>query len=277
MTSFHASAAAVLRLLVLCLVFTAGTQSSLTAQKTIGLKAGIMVSSYNVSGEIDEDFDSGSGLGYYGELSAHLPFGASGFGFNPLVGFTFRQTAKFNTELQESNTFPLIISPIENGSDEMNTLSIGGLFTYSIPGKNITPFFETGPWVSVFLNGTTKAEGSALEIQQDNTLRYVAADIERDIQFGSSSNDYFKPSTFSWIFGAGLKAEFEFGILSIGARYIPMGDIRSKESAVGPGGFLPAYLDQDGSILARAYQSDDRVKLRNLQLTIGYAFPLGGY
>ena len=278
MSTFNLGAlqSATFRIAFLLLLATL-TAATLSAQKTVGLRAGITTTSFKPSGEIDEDFDSGSGLGYYGELNFNLPFGASGFGFTPLVGFNFMQTATYSTELGAANQFPLTVFGIEKGTDQFNTITMGGLFRYSFQGKSISPFFEMGPWVNLFLNGKTTLEGQELRRRQDNTVDYFKLDQEEDIEFGSSSNDVYRKNSFSWAFGTGLKADFDFGTLMIGARYIGVGDFRSKESLGGPAGLRQQFLAQDGILSAREYGSDDKLKLRTLQVTVGYAFPLGGY
>ena len=264
--------------LLLAVLIAAGLAASAHAQKAVGLRAGATLSSYRMTGDLDESFDGGSGIGYYAELDFNLPLGTSGVSLLPLVGVNIQQTATFTTEAEASlAAFPFPVIAIDDARDEMTSLVVAALFRYRIPGKSVTPYFEAGPYAKFNLSGTHFAEGEVLGFISDSEVAYSSFDEEEEIEFGTSSSDVYKPSNFTFAFGAGLMADLEFGTLSIGARYIGIGNVRGPESEGGPGGLVEQGLFQDGSVGAAEYGDSDKLRLRTLELTVGFAIPLGGY
>ena len=265
------------RLAVVLIVATAA-YLPLQAQKSIGLRAGATLSSYRMTGDLDESFDGGSGIGYYGELDFNLPLGSSGVSIMPLIGANIRQTATYTTEAEASlSSFPVPTLAIEEARDEMTSLVIAALFRYRIPGKSLTPYFEAGPYAKFNLSGMHFAEGQQLGFVSDSEVAYSSFDLEDDIEFGTASSDVYKPSNFAFALGAGLAADLEFGTLSLGVRYIGIGNVRGAESTGGPGGAVEGALFQDGTAQFAEYGDSDKLRLRTLEMTVGFAIPLGGY
>ena len=247
------------------------------AQKAIGLRAGATFSSYKMTGDLDEAFDGGGGIGYYAELDFNLPFGTSGLSVMPLVGVNILQTATYSSEIDASlAAFPIPSLVIDEGRDEITSLAIAALFRYRIPGKSVTPYFEAGPYLRFNLSGTHFVEGQRAVVA-DRTVGYAPFDIDDEIEFGSSSSDVYRPSSFTLAFGTGLMADLEFGTLSLGARYIGVGNVRSAESTRGPAGASFGLLFDDASERFAEYGDSDKLRLRTLELTVGFAIPLGGY
>ncbi len=264
--------------LVLIACFGITMCSTLQAQKALGIRLGATYSSYKMTGDLDESFDGGGGLGYYGEIDFNLPFGTSGFSIMPLLGFNYQQTAQFSTEATVDNSnFPLALGIIESGRDEMSSIVVAALFRYRFQGKSITPFFEFGPYAKFNIGGNYFIEGHALSELSATQVGYVEIEEEMGIEFGKSSSDHYKPSNFTMAIGTGLQAEFEFGTLSIGLRYIGIGNTRSPESEGGPAGRIQGEFFQDSSLAVDSYSDKDKLKLRTVEFTVGYSFPLGGY
>jgi len=266
--------------LLMLALFIGITITQSVAQKSAGFKAGISLNSYKPTGNINEDYDGGSTIGYSGELFFNVPLGSSGLSVVPGAGFTYGHGGKFTSEATATNqtSFPIARVVVENGTDEFNSIQLSSLLRYTFQGKSISPYFETGPLVNFNLSGENVQEGRILSVESSSG-NFIYAPVRpetKELEFGNSTSDFYKPSTFVWAFGAGLTADFEFGTLSFGVRY-NAANIRGKESTRGPAGLNMTYLLADGSVGQLEYASDDKLKLRTLAVQIGYSISIGGY
>jgi hypothetical protein len=220
------------------------------AQKSIGFSIGAIKSSYVFKADFDENFDNEqdwSKIGYQGNLFYNQPLGQSNFSFVPNLSFSKREN-KFSQE-NKNNAYAY-------WSETTYSVGLDVLLRYKFPSKFISPYLETGP--SWCFNNSGIATRNIKANDQDTGEEGTKSNV----QFGKSLNDTYKPSVFGWTFGAGLNAEFDFGTVGLGLRYFTSGNIVNGD------------LDQYGLVTV---SDENKMKMKNLILSISYMLPLGGY
>lgn len=218
----------------------------LSAQISIGPKAGLALYSYNLSTELNNQWDVSMKLGFHAGVAVDIPFGMFGLQIEALY---LQKGGNWTSEegfiLTDGNGNPIDIGIYES-TLSTSYLEIPMLLKYHFRGKTFGGFLMAGPQLGFGLSG--KASDRFVGQTQDIT----ADDVELD--FGSSRNDYFKSSDFSLAFGAGFFYELDFGKIIVDGRYVAgLSNVRNSSNA------------------------GDAFKNRGLMFSVGYLFPLGGY
>ena len=215
------------------------------AQNEIGISTGVVNSIYDFRAAFDENFDKEwAGIGYQGNIFFKKPLWQSNFSMIPNISYTYQRQNMF---IQENKKFGSA-----KWTEKINTMGLDVLFRYQFPAKFISPYFEFGSSWIFNLNGV------ASKSIPDSSYQTPSVTIE----FGKSTNDTYKSTVFGWTLGAGLNAEFDFGNLGLGIRYFGAPDIINHK------------LKRYGLV---TINDDNKIKLRNLMLSLSYSLPLGGY
>jgi hypothetical protein len=256
------------KLIFFIAVFTLCIVQFAEAQKAIGLRVGGVGSNFKFTGSLDEDFDSEMQYSLCGGIFYNQPIGQGNFSVSPELMYGYQRKNRYNAEVEliKRTNQPTVKSIIY--TEKVNTFDVNILFRYKFPAKFISPYIETGPsWVissNANQGGTMDTKGA-----DGKSL----APLKYNVEFGSSSNDTYRSTTFGWIVGAGLSSEFDFGTLGLGIRYFGAGNILNSENP----SFSNNLKDPLEKTLDTSISDEDKMGLRNVILNISYTYPLGGY
>jgi hypothetical protein len=249
------------KLKIFIVVFSLCIVQFAEAQKAIGLRVGGVGSNYKFTEKLDNNFDSEMQYSVTGGIFYNQPIGQGNFSISPELMYSYQRKNKINAEEQLLITYKdQKTGGAINYTERVSSIDFNILFRYKFPAKFISPYLETGPsWL--FLSNGKGSIDSLGGKWKDYT-----------VEVGSSNNDKYKSYLFGWIVGGGLSAEFDFGTVSLGIRYLGTRNAINEDKKN-----FPLFIKDDNMKEAISIGEDDKMKLKNLILNISYTYPLGGY
>jgi len=230
---------------------------SLSAQMSIGIKAGASLNKYSFSDVINDSYDATSQAGYTVGAALDIPFGGR-MGVETGAYWT-RKGSGMESETAEFqlNTNQGSIDVYSEAKEKLNYLTIPVHLKMHFRGKSIGSYVLAGPEFNFALSGSystnyTDSKGLLLKEVED-VLNANGVESNGDIEFGSGRNDTYKSFDFGISLGGGLFYELEVGKITLDARY---------------------YFGM--SNMLNTEDDDFKIKNRNLIVQVGYAFPIGG-
>jgi len=219
----------------------------LTAQTSIGIKAGANFSNFSMSSQLQDDFNSNLTPGFQVGGVLDIPFGGM-FGVMVEGLYTRRGDAKRSkVDFAYLENGVAIDQGILKVRTHLNYVDIPIHLKYNFRGRSVSTYLMAGPQLSFALGGENNnliIEGSV----QDYTLP------NQRLEFGSGRNDDLKSSDFGISLGAGMAFELDMGSITLDARY---------------------FLGMTN--LANSSNPADAFKNRTIMINVGYLYPLGGY
>lgn len=228
---------------------------SVSAQTSLGLKAGANFSNVTMTDQFNDLLNSNLRTGFQVAAFVDVPFGGM-FGFQGEIGYV-RSGAGFESivPLSAANGGPYeffdgVYEPgFYEGNLTLDYLDIPLMIKYIMRGRGVQGFLMAGPHLR-FATGASLSDQRTFQAAGEGQVTY----LNRELVIGSGANRTISGSDFGISFGGGVTIELDYGHIIIDARYF-VGTSNLRNSA----------------------NPDLAMSNRNIMLNVGYMFPLGGY
>lgn len=227
---------------------------SMSAQTSIGVKAGANFSNVTLSDQYGDLFDANLKPGFQAAAFIDIPFGGM-FGFQGEVAYV-RVGSGFESIVAVSSANNGAYEFFDGGNDpgfysgqlSLDYVDIPLMIKYNLRGRSVQGFLMAGPHLRF-------ATGATLSDQRVNTVEGEQVTyLNRELVIGSGANRTISGSDFGISFGGGVKIELDYGHILVDARYY-LGTSNIRNSA----------------------NPNLEMSNRNIMVNVGYMFPLGGY
>ncbi len=245
--------------LFLAIIAVTITSFSLNAQVLLMPKVGVSLANYNQSGDLDDWYDTKPSARIMAGVAVDIPLNGS-LSLQPEFLFVQKGTPQENTlevaddflDLGDGFVVPLYV---DYNKEQLSYIETPLLVKYSFLGTSFGFHIMAGPTIGIGIGG--KYSYTVIDNQRDERFspsdptynELYAIDDSYDVEWGSASDDFYKPLDIGVTFGGGL--------------YIPIGNGRINIDARYQLGLTNMYISDNYS-----------QKNTALQLSIGYGMPI---